>query len=87
MANEKKYNKGYWQKKDKPVYKPKRGELSSLMTEEAKQKAGIHELSYDFGCRMVRLYQYLTDSVQGSGFMVNGSWLKVHDLRIEENVG
>lgn len=69
------YNKSYnnkWQKKDKPVYKPKRGKLSSLMTEEAKQKAGIHELSYDFGCRMVRLYQYLTDSVQGSEFMVNG---------------
>lgn len=41
------------------------------MKEEDKQKAGIHELSYDFGCRMVRLYQYLTDPVQGSGFKVN----------------
>lgn len=71
MAYEKKYNKGYWQK-NKSVYKPKRGKLVPLMTEEAKQKAGIHELSFDFGCRMVRLYQYLTDSVQGSGFMVNG---------------
>lgn len=41
-------------------YKSKRGPLSKLMTEEAKQKAGINELSYDFGCRMTRLFQYLT---------------------------
>ena len=34
----------------KPVsYKPKRGKLAPLMSEEEKQNAGIHELSYDFG--------------------------------------
>lgn len=64
--------KSYYRKTEKAQYKPKRGKLVPLMTEEAKQKAGIHELSYDFGCRMVRLYQYMTDSVQGSGFMVHG---------------
>lgn len=69
------YNKSYnnkWQKRETPKpYKPKRGKLAPLMKEEDKQKAGIHELSYDFGCRMVRLYQYLTDPVQGSGFKVS----------------
>ena len=46
---------------EKPVYKPKRGRLAPLMTEEAKSTAGIHELSYDFGCRITRLFQYLTE--------------------------
>ena len=44
-----------------PTYKPKRGKLAPLMTEEAKSTAGIHELSYDFGCRITRLFQYLTE--------------------------
>lgn len=30
----------------------KRGKLAPLMSEEAKQGASIHELSYDFGCRI-----------------------------------
>lgn len=45
----------------KPVYKPKRGALSKLMSEEEKASAGIHELIYDFGCRITRLFQYLTE--------------------------
>lgn len=47
----------------KVTYKPKRGKLAPLMTEEekAKAKAGIHELSYDFGCRITRLFQWLTE--------------------------
>ena len=48
----------------KAVYKPKRGKLSKLMTEEGKQNAGIHELSYDFACRITRLYQYLTEDAE-----------------------
>ena len=48
----------------KAVYKPKRGKLSKLMTEEEKQNAGIHELSYDFGCRITRLFQYLTEDAE-----------------------
>lgn len=73
MGFDKPYNKkgGYPKKVTPPAYKPKRGKLAPLMKEEDKLKAGIHELSYDFGCRMVRLYQYLTDPVQGSGFKVN----------------
>ena len=45
-------------------YMLKRGKLAPLMTEEAKQKAGINELSYDFGCRMTRLFQYLTEDTE-----------------------
>ena len=48
----------------KGTYKMKRGALSKLMPEEEKQKAGIHELSYDFGCRMTRLFQYLTEDAE-----------------------
>ena len=47
-----------------PAYKPKRGKLAPLMTEEAKSTAGIHELSYDFGCRITRLFQYLTEDAE-----------------------
>ena len=45
-------------------YKPKRGTLAPLMKEEEKEKAGIHELSYDFGCRITRLFQYLTEDAE-----------------------
>lgn len=50
-------------------YKPKRGPLSKLMTEEEKQNAGIHELSYDFGCRITRLFQYLTEDAEYKEFV------------------
>jgi len=53
----------------KVVYKPKRGNLSKLMTEEEKQNAGIHELSYDFGCRITRLFQYLTEDADYKEFV------------------
>ena len=42
----------------------KRGKLAPLMDEEAKQAASIHELSYDFGCRITRLFQYLTEDAE-----------------------
>ena len=41
-----------------------RGRLSPLMSEEAKATASIHELSYDFGCRITRLFQYLTEDAE-----------------------
>lgn len=72
MGYDKKYNKNNWQKKEEKSYKQKRGKLAPLMTEEAKSTASIHELSYDFGCRIVRLYQFLTEPVHGSRFMVHG---------------
>ena len=45
----------------RPEPKRKRGHLAPLMTEEAKATASIHELSYDFACRITRLFQYLTE--------------------------
>ena len=42
----------------------KRGALSKLMTEEEKAKASIHELSYDFACRVTRLFQWLTEEAE-----------------------
>jgi four helix bundle protein len=50
-------------------YKPKRGPLSKLMSEEEKLNAGIHELSYDFGCRITRLFQYLTEDAEYKEFV------------------
>ena len=58
-------------KAEKPEYKPKRGPLSKLMTEEEKSKAGIHELSYDFGCRITRLFQYLTEDSDYKEFVIS----------------
>ena len=37
------------------------GEMKPLMTEEEKSNAQILELSYDFSCRIIRLYKYLND--------------------------
>ncbi len=70
MENKKGYKKPY-KKADssKEAYKPKRGKLSKLMTDEEKQNAGIHELSYDFGCRITRLFQYLTEDADYKEFV------------------
>lgn len=43
---------------------PRLRRLAPLMTEEAKATASIHELSYDFGCRITRLFQYLTEDAE-----------------------
>ena len=48
----------------RPEPKRKRGKLAPLMTEEAKATASIHELSYDFACRITRLFQYLTEDAE-----------------------
>ena len=45
-------------------YKPKRGKLAPLMPEKEKETADIHELSYDLGCRITRLFQYLTEDAK-----------------------
>ena len=39
------------------------------MTEDQKKEAGIHELSYDFACRITRLYQYLTEDAEYKEFV------------------
>ena len=56
---------------EKPVYKPKRGKLAPLMTKEQKQGASIHELSYDFGCRITRLFQYLTEDSEDKEYVIS----------------
>lgn len=53
----------------RPEPKRKRGKLAPLMSEDEKQKAGIHELSYDFGCRIIRLFQYLTEDAEYKEFV------------------
>lgn len=66
------YKKSYkkWSNKGKTLnpepltLNQKRGPLAPLMTEEAKATASIHELSYDFGCRITRLFQYLTEDAE-----------------------
>ena len=41
------------------------------MTEEQKQEAGILELSFDFACRITRLYQYLTEDSPDKEFIMS----------------
>lgn len=67
MAFEKKPSKrfgAYRKENSKPAYKSRRGTLAPLMTEEAKSSANIQDLSYDFACRIVRLFQYLTEDAE-----------------------
>lgn len=37
------------------------GKLKPLMTEEEKKDAQVLDLSYDFSCRIIRLYKYLNE--------------------------
>ena len=64
MAYEKKPYKKVFKAEKTPVYKAKRGKLAPLMKDEEKEKASIHELSFDFACRTTRLYQYLTEDAE-----------------------
>ena len=73
MAEKKTYYKYAKKGENKPKaeYKPKRGKLVPLMTEEQKQGASIHELSYDFGCRITRLFQYLTEDAEYKEYVIS----------------
>lgn len=73
MAYRKEYSKAgkKYSTENKPAYKPKRGPLSKLMSEDEKATAGIHELSYDFGCRITRLFQYLTEDSEYKEFVIS----------------
>ena len=74
MAYEKKnygkWNGGY-KKSEKPAYKPKRGDLKPLMTEEEKSSAKVEDLAYDFACRITRLFQYLTEDAEYKEFIIS----------------
>ena len=68
------YKKTTYKKKEtapKAQYKPKRGKLAPLMSEDEKATAGIHELSYDFACRITRLYQYLTEDSEYKEYVIS----------------
>ena len=73
MAEKKTYYKYAKKGENKPKaeYKPKRGKLAPLMSEEQKQGASIHELSYDFGCRITRLFQYLTEDTEYKEYVIS----------------
>ena len=73
MAEKKAYYKYSKKGESKPKagYKPKRGKLAPLMREEEKENASIHELSYDFGCRITRLFQYLTEDSEYKEFVIS----------------
>ena len=73
MAEKKTYYKYAKKGENKPKaeYKPKRGMLAPLMSEEQKQGASIHELSYDFACRITRLFQYLTEDTEYKEFVIS----------------
>ena len=65
MEYKKTYKKSYGKKesrKDESADVRKfEGQLKPLMTEEEKKDAQVLELSYDFSCRIIRLYKYLND--------------------------
>ena len=71
MAEKKSYYKKKGEFKPKVEYKPKRGKLAPLMSEDEKASAGIHELSYDFGCRITRLFQYLTEDSEYKEYVIS----------------
>ena len=43
--------------------------MAPLMQEEAKLTASIHDLSYDFACRITRLFQYLTEEAENKEYV------------------
>lgn len=66
------YKKSSWPKKESlPAYKINRGSLSTLMTDEQKNAASIQDLSYDFACRIVRLFQYLNEDSAYKEFVIS----------------
>ena len=73
MEEKRAYSKPYKGKgaSAKVQYKPKRGKLAPLMKEEEKATASIHELSYDFACRITRLFQYLTEDAEYKEYVVS----------------
>lgn len=72
MTFEKKaYNRRSMQKKSTTPFNAKRGNLKSLMTEEQKSSANIQELSYDFACRITRLFQYLTEDAEYKEYIMS----------------
>lgn len=57
-------SKGYTERRNKsvdPEVRKFENPLKTLLSEEQKKDAQILELSYDFSCRIIRLYKYLNE--------------------------
>ena len=52
-------------------YMKKTRSVKALLTEDEKQKADIQALSYDYACRIVRLFQYLTEDSENKEFVIS----------------
>jgi len=55
------YNKKESRKDESTDVRTFGGKLKPLMTEEKKKDAQVLELSYDFSCRIIRLYKFLNE--------------------------
>lgn len=56
-----KYGGSYSRKDESTDVRKFEGELKPLMSEAEKEKAQVLDLSYDFSCRIIRLYKYLNE--------------------------
>lgn len=55
------YNKKESRKDESTDVRKFEGQMKPLMTEEQKKDAQVLELSYDFSCRIIRLYKFLNE--------------------------
>ena len=69
--DKKSYNRKSLRKGKVTPYKAKRGNLKPLMAEEQKSSANIQDLSYDFACRITRLFQYLTEDAEYKEYIMS----------------
>ena len=66
----KKYN--WKQKKSTSVHESKKERTyASLLNEDQKQSASIQDLSFDFACRIIRLFQYLTEDTMYKEYIMS----------------
>lgn len=63
MESNKPYKKGTTNKRNQESTDTRKfeGQMKPLKTEEEKKDAQVLELSYDFSCRIIRLYKYLNE--------------------------
>ena len=67
MESNKPYKKGTTNKRNQESTDTRKFEnpLKPLLSEDEKSKAQVLELSYDFSCRIIRLYKYLNEGMLG----------------------
>jgi len=64
------------------------GTLKTLMTEEEKKEAQILDLSYDFSCRIIRLYKFLNEGKlsKADRKVVNAGKMKAERVKLFEKL-